>query len=66
MSRYFGVKCATCEQTIPLALCNLDEGRKMAFYVPVTPLPCPYCASSHLYASPDSINFDGPDHLLSP
>jgi hypothetical protein len=66
MTRYFGVKCATCEEPIPLALCNPNEGRKIAFYVPVTLLLCPYCASSHLYASPDSINFDGPDQLISP
>jgi len=66
MTRYFGVKCATCEEPIPLVPCNHDEGRKIVFYVPVAPLPCPYCASSHLYASPDSISFDGPDQLLSP
>jgi hypothetical protein len=64
--RYFGVKCATCEEPIPLAICDIDEGRKITFYVvPVTPLPCPVCGSSNLYASPDAIYFDGPDDLLS-
>jgi len=65
MTRYSGVKCATCEEPIPLARYNIDEGRKITFYVvPLAAVPCPYCGSSHLYASPDAFYFDGPDDLL--
>jgi hypothetical protein len=64
MTRYFGVKCATCEEPIPLARYNTDERKTIALYVvPVTPITCPYCGSSHLYASPDAIYFDGSDDL---
>lgn len=66
MTRYFGVKCATFEEPIPLAQQETEQRRTIAFYVvPVTPVTWRYCGSSHLYASPDSFYFDGPDDLLS-
>jgi hypothetical protein len=66
MTRYFGVKCGTCEEPISLATDSIDESRKRSFcFVPVVPVPCPYCGTSHLYALPDAIYFDGPDNLLS-
>jgi hypothetical protein len=65
MTQYFGVKCATCEEPISLATYSIDESRKRSFsFVPVVPVPRPYCGTSHLYASPDAIYFDGPDGLL--
>lgn len=63
-TRYFGVKCATCEEPIPLTQYEPDERKTVAFFVPVTPVPCPYCGSSHLYASPDALHFDSPDDLI--
>lgn len=66
MTRYFGVKCATCNAEVPLAECKPMEGTKITFYVvPAEPVSCRVCGASHSYTSVDSAYFDGPDGLIA-
>lgn len=65
MAHYFGVSCATCDTKIALAKVEKDTGRQITFYVvPLDPVPCRSCGSSHMYGSEDGIQFEGPEGLL--
>ncbi len=51
MTRYFGVRCPTCNADVPLAECKPMEGTKVTFYVvPAEPVSCRTCGSSHIIA----------------
>jgi NAD-dependent dihydropyrimidine dehydrogenase PreA subunit len=67
MRRYFGVKCSSCEENIPLAVHEIAKGNKINTHlVPLEPIYCRKCGSSLRYTRADSIEFNGPDGLLAP
>lgn len=67
MTRYHGVKCATCGTLIALAEHKGLEGKVLPItFVPLEPIACSECGSSRTYAPGDSLDFDGPEGLLPP
>ena len=59
--KYYGVRCQTCEELIKLAQIKKDNPNTISFYaVPVDPIPCPSCGSSHLYGSKDGVEVEMP------
>ena len=59
--KYYGVKCLTCEEFIKLAHIKKDDPGTISFYaVPLDPIPCPGCGSSHLYGSKDGVEVEMP------
>jgi hypothetical protein len=65
MARYFGVKCATCDSTIPVAVSRqVQDIKTRPNVVPIEPIFCRVCGSSRGYEQTDGIYFYGPDGLL--
>jgi hypothetical protein len=61
------VRCKTCEAYLWLADVVEDEKGKITFYVvPLEPIPCKECGSSHLYSSADAVRFRVDDEPPSP
>lgn len=66
MTKYFGVKCKSCEDSIPLARVTPDNSGEVTIYlVPLEPVPCRACGSSFLYDKTDEIRFEGKDDMLN-
>jgi hypothetical protein len=58
MAKLYGVNCKTCETFITVADSedvDIGDDSAMHWVVPVEPIPCPHCGSSHLYGSEDAI-----------
>ena len=67
MTRYYGVKCATCGMNIPLVVREPgEEGNTASRIIPAESIPCSECGAWHIYSSEDSLDFEGPDDLLPP
>ena len=64
MTKYYGVKCKTCETRIVLGRCEVNERTTIAFYVaPLDPVPCMDCGSNCLYGSDDLFEFEAEDNI---
>jgi len=59
MTRYCGVKCATCEGNIPLAIIGAGANQIAFYAIPLDPIPCKGCGASHEYGSVDLDDADG-------
>ena len=66
MTKYYGVLCVGCGNPIALAVKEPSlVGKTVNINVmPLEPIICSTCGTSHEYASSDAVDFDGRDGLL--
>lgn len=67
MTRYYGVKCETCQTSIPLGIVRIGDSDPDSLVVRTPNLDgnrCPSCKSTHVYSSAHIIEWDGKDDLI--